>query len=92
MLLETMMGATLQEVIDDYMLSFYNYYEIDKENDPERYETVLNTNLFTMLYHVTGTETIEELAQTDLESAVTNYLLRHGMDESTIQALKDKLH
>lgn len=62
------------------------------QNDPERYETVLNTNLFTMLYHVTGTETIEELAQTDLESAVTNYLLRHGMDESTIQALKDKLH
>ncbi len=92
MLLEAMMGATLQEVIDDYMLSFYNYYEIDKENDPERYETVLNTNLFTMLYHVTGTETIEELAQTNLESAVTNYLLRHGMDESTIQALKDKLH
>ena len=91
MLLEALMGAELQEIIDDYMLSFYNYYGIDKEKEPERYETVLNTNLFTMLYHVTGTDTREELEQTDLEAAVTDYLLRHGMNESDISALRDKL-
>lgn len=91
MLLEALMGAELQEIIDDYMLSFYNYYGIDKEKEPERYETVLNTNLYTMLYHVTGTDTVEELMQADLESAVTNYLLMHGMAESDILMLKDKL-
>ena len=91
MLLEALMGAKLQEIIDDYMLSFYNYYGIDKESEPERYETILNTNLFTMLYHVTGTDTVEELGQTDLEAAVTDYLLQHGMNESDISALKDKL-
>ena len=91
MLLEALMGAELQEIIDDYMLSFYNYYGIDKENEPERYETVLNTNLLTMLYHITGTDSAEELAQADLESAATNYLLTHGMAESDILALKDKL-
>ena len=91
MLLEALMGAQLQEIIDDYMLSFYNYYGIDKEKEPERYETVLNTNLFTMLYHVTGTDTIQELEQADLESAVINYLLKYGMSESDILTLKDKL-
>jgi protein tyrosine/serine phosphatase len=91
MLLGALMGAELREIVDDYMLSFYNYYGIDKEKEHERYETVLNTNLFTMLYHVTGADTVEKLAQTDLQAAVTDYLLQHGMNESDISALQDKL-
>ena len=91
MLLEALMGAQLQEIIDDYMLSFYNYYGVDKEKEPERYETILNTNLLAMLYHVTGTTTMEELAQTDLEAAATNYLLDKGMTENEILTLKEKL-
>ena len=91
MLLEALMGAELNEIIDDYMISFYNYYGIDKETDPERYEAVLNNNLVVMLCHVTGTDTCEELAQVDLESAVTNYLLDAGMTETDILTLKEKL-
>ena len=91
MLLEALMGAELQEIIDDYMMSFYNYYGIDKNIEPERYEAVLNTNLLSMLYHVTATDNVEELEQTDLEAAVTDYLLQHGMNESDIRMLKDKL-
>jgi hypothetical protein len=44
-----------------------------------------------MLYHVTGTNTGEELAKTDLEAAATAYLLQHGMSENDILTLKDKL-
>ena len=91
MVLEALMGADLQEIIDDYMLSFYNYYGITKETEPERYEVVLNTNLYPMLYHVTGVNAYEELTQVDLESAVTNYLLDAGMSEDDILTLKTKL-
>ena len=91
MLLEALMGAQLQEIIDDYMLSFYNYYGISKDNEPERYEAVLNNNLLGMLYHVTGADSMETLEKIDLESAVTNYLLQHGMTENEILTLKDKL-
>ena len=91
MLLEALMGAELQEIIDDYMLSFYNYYGIDKEKQPERYEAVLNNNLMPMLYHVTGADSEETLAQIDLESAVTSYLLKSGMTENAILTLKEKL-
>ena len=91
MLLEALMGAQLQEIIDDYMRSFYNYYGVDKETEPRRYEMILSTNLLPMLYHVTDTATFEELAQTDLEIAATNYLLRNGMDEKDILTLKEKL-
>ena len=91
MLLTALMGAELEEIVDDYMISFYNYYGIDKETEPERYEAVLNTNLLAMLYHVTGVNTYEELAQVDLESAATNYLLDAGMSESDILTLKKNL-
>lgn len=92
LLLEALMGAELDEIIDDYMLTFYNYYGIDPENEPERYEAVLNTNLMPVLFHVTGADTREALAQVDLEAAVTEYLLRAGMAEADIIALKEKLH
>ena len=91
MLLGALMGAELQDIVDDYMLSFYNYYGITKETEPERYEVVLNTNLYAMLYHVTGVNSYEELTQVDLESAVTKYLLDAGMSEDDILTLKTKL-
>ena len=91
MLLAALMGAELDEIIDDYMISFYNYYGISKETEPERYETVLNNNLFAMLYHVMDVDTYEELKKVDLESAATKYLLRAGMTEADITALKNKL-
>lgn len=91
MLLEALMGATLDEIIDDYMISFYNYYGIDKEQEPERYQAVLDTNLMAMLFHVTGTESVEELRQTDLEAAVTEYLIEAGMIQDDISILKEKL-
>ena len=91
MLLAALMGAELEEIIDDYMLSFYNYYGIDQEAEPERYEAVLNNNLFAILYHVTGVNTYEELAQDDLESAVTEYLVKAGMTQNDILTLKENL-
>ena len=92
MLLGALMGAELQEIVDDYMLSFYNYYGITQEAEPERYEVVLNNNLYAMLYHVTGVNSYEELTQVDLESAATEYLLAAGMSEDDILTLKTKLN
>ena len=85
------MGAELEEIIDDYMLSFYNYFGIAKETEPQRYDAVLNNNLLAMLYHVTGVDTYEELTQVDLEFAATKYLLEAGMTENDILALKANL-
>ena len=91
MLLEALMGASLQEIVDDYMLSFYNYYGITQETQPERYDVVLNNNLYAMLYHVMKVDTYEELKQVDLEAAATEYLIESGMEENDILTLKAKL-
>lgn len=91
MLLGALMGATLDEIINDYMISYYNYYGIDKEQEPKRYQAVLDVNLMEMLLHVTGAESVEELIQIDLESAVTVYLINAGMELEDINILKEKL-
>lgn len=91
MLLEALMGATLDEIVCDYMLSFYNYYGIDKEHEPERYQAVLDINLMEMLFHITGAESVEQLEQINLETAVTAYLIEAGMSQEDIVMLKQKL-
>ena len=91
MLLEALMGATLDEIIDDYMLSFYNYYGIDKEHEPQRYQAVLDANLMEMLCHVMGVESVENLEQINLETAATAYLINAGMSQEDIRMLKEKL-
>ena len=91
MLLEALMGATLDEIINDYMISFYNYYGIDKELEPKRYQAVLDVNLMEMLLHVTGAESVEKLKQLNLETAVTKYLIDAGMKQEDIDMLKEKL-
>lgn len=91
MILSSLMGATLQDIIDDYMISFYNYYGIEKNTNPERYQTILDYNLLSMMFHVTSTYSMEELEQVNLELAITNYLINNGMTESEIQILKEKL-
>ena len=91
MLLEALMGATLDEIISDYMISFYNYYGIDKEHEPKRYQAVLDINLMEMLFHITGAESVEQLEQINLETAVTAYLIEAGMSQEDIVMLKQKL-
>ena len=91
MLLGALMGADLQSIIDDYMVSFYNYYGITKEGQPERYEVVLNNNLMAMLYHVMDVDSLEELQNTDLQAAAAEYLMDNGMTEEEILTLKEKL-
>ena len=91
MLLEALMGADLQKIIDDYMISFRNYYGIDQESEPDRYQAILDINLMEMLFHVTGVQTRAQLAEINLQAAASQYLLRAGMAEEDILSLQQKL-
>ena len=90
MLLEALMGATLDEIIEDYMLSFYNYYGITKQEE-ERYQTILEKNLLPMMSFVFEVEDFETLKSIDLETKVVDYLLSIGMEQDAINNLKENL-
>ena len=89
MLLEALCGATYREIVDDYMITYYNYYWIAEESDPARYGVIVENLLLPMVQSVMGEET--DPAEADLAACARQYLLDAGMDEAYVDALKAAL-
>ena len=85
-LLECLMGASYQEVIDDYMVTYYNYYTLTKEDD--LYDIIAEKNIKATLENVFG---VDELMTADLKAEAEEYLTEGGLDEKTILSLKKNL-
>ena len=87
MLLEALAGASCQEIVDDYMLTYDNYYHINEKQDKEKYDVILEKNLVAMLKTVINDDsTTPEKA--DLEARAEAYLKGLGMTEEEVQNLK----
>ena len=86
MVLEALMGASVEEIIADYMVSYENYYGI--EPGTEKYDLIVSKNIMLMLPIIAGTEDLENV---DLAAAAETYLLNNGMDRNSLTSLKEKL-
>lgn len=86
--LEALMGATYQEIVDDYMLTYKNYYGIT-EDDP-RYEIIKNKNVDAMLKFICGDE-VEDIKNADLVKGAIRYLSWGDFSSDGIQSLIKKL-
>lgn len=84
-LIEALMGATKDEIVEDYMQSYINYYGVKKGT--EQYN-IISQDVIGMLKSIAGTEDLENV---DLAKAAENYLINGGMEIEKINALKDKL-
>ena len=91
MLLEMLMGASLDEVVNDYLLSYVNYYHIDPETEADKLDMIAKKNVYEMIRTVAKLETIDDVQYVDLPNAAGHYLLDHGMDENALLTLVDKL-
>ena len=86
-LLECFMGATLDEVIDDYMETYYNYYGVEKGN--EKYDTIVNNNLIKVL---NTTFKVTDIHKADLVAEAEAYLTEDvGLTADEVSTLKAKL-
>ena len=85
MLIEALAGADYSRIVDDYMVTYDNYYKINENSDKARYDTILEKNLIAMLYTVTGDNTLD-LETADLSAYARSYLVRAGMTEEQIDA------
>ena len=90
MLLEALAGATYQEIVDDYMVTYDNYYKITEKSDKAKYDVILEKNLIAMLRTVVGNENAD-LKTADLSEAAKAYLLEAGMTDAQIRTLAEKL-
>lgn len=56
MIIEELLNASYQEMVDDYMVTYENYYSITKENDKDKYETIKEKNIDLMLHYIIDDE------------------------------------
>lgn len=91
MILEALMGASLDEIVADYMLSYENYYHLDPVDDAEKYDMIAEKNVKEMLRAVAGLEKGAPLEGVDLQAAAEAYLTGNGMAQEAVDALKAKL-
>lgn len=88
--LEALMGASLKEIVADYMMSYENYYGVKKGTD--QYNAIAASNIITSL-----TTVMMELPKgTDISFAPLSkyaewYLLRIGLSSDEIAMVKSKL-
>ena len=85
-ILECLMGATADEVVDDYMETYYNFYGIDKGS--EKFQTIADSNIIKTLKTAFG---LDDIYNADLSRAAEDYLLSLGMSSDEISKLKSNL-
>ena len=90
MLLEALCGASYQEIVDDYMITYDNYYGITKQDDPARYDVIVENVLDPMLRSVVGDGSVD-LKTADLSGYAEQFLRNAGMNNEQITALKERL-
>ncbi len=71
-LLEALMGASLDEIVADYMTSYENYYHV--EEGSEQYDRIAESNIMASLRMIAGLEAGADLSGTDLRAAAVGYL------------------
>src|SRR5699024_9182094 len=77
-LLECLMGASLDEVVADYMTTYENYYRVEKGS--EQHASIAESNILASLTTVIcGLEKGSDISKVDLAKAAENYLLKIGM-------------
>ena len=81
------MGATIDEVVADYMVTYYNYYGV--EPGTEKYDAIANSNILKSL--ATAFENDSISSDTDMSAEAEEYLLAIGLTEGEIVALRSVL-
>ena len=88
-LLACYMGASYDQVVEDYMQTYINYYHLEK--DSEQYMAVKNSNIDSILRMITGSSDDTDLAGEDLAAAAMRYMKKIGLSDAECEALRSNL-
>ncbi len=85
-LLEALAGASYDEMRDDYMTTYKNYYRITLEKTPEKYNAVVSLYFDSFLEELHKTSDVETLKKANYIEDAKRYLSEGGMSESEISS------
>ena len=84
--IESLMGADSDEVVDDFLVSFYNYFGIEPHS--RDYDYVADNEIRPFLAAMFG---VKDIAKVDLKEAAERYALKIGVSAEEIETLREKL-
>lgn len=87
-LLECYMGAVYDEVVADYMITYYNYYGVTKEAEPAKYDAILRSNIVKTLQTAFG---VNDLKTADLKQEATDFFKELGLTDAELTTLTANL-
>ena len=90
MVLEALTNASYTEIVDDYMVTYDNYYKINEKEDPAKYKTIKEKNIDAMLQYMIG-DADADITTANLYQAARKWLIEAGMSEEALNRLTDRL-
>lgn len=89
--IEGLAGANYDEMRDDYMKTYANYYGITQDKTPERYNAVVSLYFDSFLEYLSGisSDNMDQLKAYDYSQAVKDYLSKCGLTDTEISQLID---
>ena len=89
MVIEALCGATYEELIDDYFITYHNYYGIEKGSN--KYDVIKSLHIDEMIRYVFDFGVSINLLGANFHSRVNEYLLSIGLTQEQIDAVQTKL-
>ena len=90
-ILEALMGASIDEIMDDYAKTYINYYDVQDGKHQEIAPAVMDTIREIIVRNMTASFESEDITAPTLAEAAEKYLLAIGLSGDEITALKGKL-
>ena len=88
-LLQALMGATAEEIGEDYMVTYANFFGVEKGTT--KYTKIMEGNIMESLRDIAGLDAGASLAGVDLVKAATDYLTGVGLTAEQIAAIQTNL-
>ena len=89
MVIEALCGATYEELIEDYFITYKNYYGIEKNTD--KYNAIKELHIDEMIRYVFSFENNVKLLGAAYHTKANNYLLSIGLTQNQIDTVQTKL-
>ena len=89
MVIEALCGASYEELIEDYFITYHNYYGIEKGT--KKYDAIKAIHIDEMIRYVFDFNNSVNLLTANYHSQVNNYLLSIGLQQAEIDAVQNKL-
>ena len=94
LIIEGLLGANYEEMVQDYMITYENYYGVDKNVDKEKYDKIKEVYVDEALNSIAKQDPYTqnvELEGIDWVNVMGRYLSSNGMSDEAIDNLYDKL-